>query len=280
MKILAETLRLDYIEGANDRIPGPHSTGWRQLPFAVCAQIVRGSINLSFGDGRIVRCGDGRAFVVPTGVRNCVEKVSSGILQSRFAHFRVTLHETVDIFDLVDMPNLTDRTAGEVIGRICGRLAVGTPGDSGLRPLAAVATRRALEYELAAAILELGALKPQAGDLLEEMTRFAPVFRMIRDDPSRPFTVADLATAVHLSPSRFHSVFKSVLHVAPLAYLQRLRMERARTLLVMTDRSVKEIGGEVGYPDSCHFSRLFKKLSGLGPREYRRHVRLGLRRTY
>ena len=279
MKLLAETLHLEYVEGANDRFPGPHSTGWRQLPFAVCGQISRGFIQLDFGDGRVLRCGNGQAFLVPAGVRNCVEKVSSGLLVSHYAHFRLTLLETVDVFDLVEVPNLVGRAAGERIGRICDQLAGRPPEGSGVLPLAAVAARRALEYELAAAILGLGKLKPQAADVLEEMRRFAPVFRLIRDDLARPFTVADLAAATHLSPSRFHSVFKRVLHVAPLAYVQRLRMERARTLLAITGQSVKEIGIQVGYADPCHFSRLFKKLSGLRPREYRDRVRRSLRGT-
>ncbi|MSR65126.1 MAG: AraC family transcriptional regulator [Verrucomicrobiae bacterium] len=55
----------------------------------------------------------------------------------------------------------------------------------------------------------------------------------------------------------------------PIEYLQNLRMERARQLLISTDQPVADIAAAVGYEEACHFSRLFKKTSGASPQQYR-----------
>ena len=48
-----------------------------------------------------------------------------------------------------------------------------------------------------------------------------------------------------------------------MAYFIQLKMQHACSLLAMTDLAVKEIAMDVGYPDSYHFSRLFKKTIGV-----------------
>ena len=54
-----------------------------------------------------------------------------------------------------------------------------------------------------------------------------------------------------------------------MAYFIQLKMQQACSLLAMTNLAVKEIALDVGYPDSYHFSRLFKKTIGVSPTEYR-----------
>jgi AraC-like DNA-binding protein len=55
-------------------------------------------------------------------------------------------------------------------------------------------------------------------------------------------------------------------------YVKRLRMARARELLLTTDRSIADIAGEVGYPDQFYFSRQFRAVAGSSPRHFRRRV--------
>jgi len=54
-----------------------------------------------------------------------------------------------------------------------------------------------------------------------------------------------------------------------LDYLARRRIERAQYLLLSSHSSVKEIAGAVGIPDPAYFSRLFSRLCGKPPTEYR-----------
>ena len=58
-------------------------------------------------------------------------------------------------------------------------------------------------------------------------------------------------------------------------YLAQLRAERACVMLARTDDSVASIGAAVGWPDPAYFSRRFRAIFGMSPREYRHRQRAG-----
>jgi AraC family transcriptional regulator of arabinose operon len=68
---------------------------------------------------------------------------------------------------------------------------------------------------------------------------------------------------------QFSDLFKRHYGTSPMAYFSELRMQRARELLSFTKMSVKEIAAELGFDDPLYFSRAFKKVSGMSPRDYR-----------
>lgn len=63
--------------------------------------------------------------------------------------------------------------------------------------------------------------------------------------------------------------FKALFGQTPADYHLSLRMERARKLLIETDRSVSQIGWELGYELSSSFSRRFREYTGMTPQEFR-----------
>jgi len=78
-----------------------------------------------------------------------------------------------------------------------------------------------------------------------------------------------------MSGRNFARRFKAATGEAPLAYLHRLRIDSARHFLENAQRSVEEICREVGYEDVPFFRHLFRRHTGVSPREYR--ARFGLR---
>jgi transcriptional regulator GlxA family with amidase domain len=88
-------------------------------------------------------------------------------------------------------------------------------------------------------------------------------------DPSRTFSLGEMAESVNLSPPYFCYLFKSITGVPPARYLKSLRLKHAATLLTTTFLSVKEIVRRVGCTDESHFVRDFKRLYGVTPSEYR-----------
>jgi transcriptional regulator GlxA family with amidase domain len=77
-----------------------------------------------------------------------------------------------------------------------------------------------------------------------------------------------------LAPRTFKRRFKEATELAPIDYVQRLRVEDAKRRLERTDAPVEEIGWRVGYEDPAFFRRLFKRTTGLSPGSYRRKFRI------
>ena len=81
--------------------------------------------------------------------------------------------------------------------------------------------------------------------------------------------VEDMARAAGLSRAHFSREFKDAFGVAPHAYLLTRRLERAATLLRVTDRSVVEICMDVGLQSVGSFTTSFKRMFGKTPTAYR-----------
>jgi len=82
--------------------------------------------------------------------------------------------------------------------------------------------------------------------------------------------IADVASKLNLSPSRFRHLFKQDVGFSPGHYVRQLRLKHAKRLLEHTFLSVKEIAAQVGANDVSHFVRDYKTLYGHTPSEARR----------
>ena len=100
-------------------------------------------------------------------------------------------------------------------------------------------------------------------------SRIAHVISSMEADIDGRLTVAALAAAVNLSPSRLAVLFRGETGVSPARYLRCLRMERARLLLERTFLTVKEVMAFVGVKDPSHFSRDFSRHYGVAPSRLR-----------
>ena len=82
-------------------------------------------------------------------------------------------------------------------------------------------------------------------------------------------TVEDIAVFCNLSRSHFSKIFKEITHSTPQEFLIRYRLSKACELLEDQSLSVTEVGAKVGYQHPLRFSRAFKNVYGISPREWR-----------
>ena len=92
----------------------------------------------------------------------------------------------------------------------------------------------------------------------------------IENNYQRDITIEELAGALRLNRSYFGKIFRLATGKSPQRFLMNYRMIKAAEMLVMTRRPVNEIGVSVGYENPMHFSRAFKAIYGVSPREWRR----------
>lgn len=82
-------------------------------------------------------------------------------------------------------------------------------------------------------------------------------------------TIDEISAAVNLSTSHFSYVFKKKTGYTPIEYFNHLKIQKACQYLLFTELRIKEIALELGIEDQYYFSRLFSKVMGLSPVEYR-----------
>ncbi|EAU42122.1 Transcriptional regulator containing an amidase domain and an AraC-type DNA-binding HTH domain [Fulvimarina pelagi HTCC2506] len=96
----------------------------------------------------------------------------------------------------------------------------------------------------------------------------------LKDNFSVGSPVEEMIRRSRLAERTFKRRFASATGLAPIAYVQRLRIEDAKRRLERTDSSVEDISWRVGYEEPAFFRRLFKRTTGMAPGAYRRRFQI------
>lgn len=89
---------------------------------------------------------------------------------------------------------------------------------------------------------------------------------------NQDLSVLDLASRVNQNVDYFSRQFKLYTGSRPINYINEKRIERAQYLMATSRMSYSEIGTEVGLNDLSHFSKTFKKFTGMSPRDYKKQM--------
>ena len=92
----------------------------------------------------------------------------------------------------------------------------------------------------------------------------------VEENYQNPMRLEDVAAYVNLNPVYFSNIFKRETGENFTDYLTKYRMEEAKRLLRDTGNTIREIAEQTGYTDTRYFSKLFKKVVGIKPSEYRK----------
>lgn len=116
----------------------------------------------------------------------------------------------------------------------------------------------------------------QARERLQLSGEISKAIAYIKQHYTDNISLQSVASYVGLSVSYLSNLFKKELHISFIDYLNRYRIERAKELLAGTSLKSYDIAVEVGFsPEYTYFSKVFKKVTGLNPNEYRRQVQDG-----
>jgi len=90
----------------------------------------------------------------------------------------------------------------------------------------------------------------------------------IRSNLTKEMEVAELAGLVRLSPHHFSLRFRQAVGVPPHQFILQERISEAQRLLAAGGMSLAELATHLGFSDQSHFSRAFRKLTGMTPGAY------------
>lgn len=103
----------------------------------------------------------------------------------------------------------------------------------------------------------------------------APALSYINAHYMENFAISDLANTCSMSQSHFRRVFHELMGIGPLEHLNRTRINKACSLLRMTDENIITIGERVGFRSATSFNRHFAEEMGCSPSEWRRTAGIG-----
>lgn len=101
-------------------------------------------------------------------------------------------------------------------------------------------------------------------DVVEKIRRF-----LLEHYKDGKIGLTDIAKAFNISPNYLCRIFKEKTGITLMNYIQELRIQEAKRLLVETDKKMWAISQELGYSNQYHFSMGFKKATGYSPKQYR-----------
>jgi AraC-like DNA-binding protein len=156
----------------------------------------------------------------------------------------------------------------EHLHRLCEELHRET-GDSGDLPRGGALAQRSLLALILTEVLRATALTAQAAP----PTLVGEALRFVERNCLRPLTLADVAAAVHRSPSNVATAVKAATGKTVVSWIVAGRLAEARNRLLHTDGSIAAIAAHVGYADTTHFIRMFRKMHDCTPAVWRERAR-------
>ncbi len=192
------------------------------------------------------------------GHQTCVSWLHYEAFRDRFPHLKVRADR---LFNL-------DRRRGSCAG---GASAADLAALIVRRALGNDAERNALEVlqiEKARTFRDIQVRRPL---LIEcDDPRIKAVLIVMEQSLGEGLTIAELSSHVGISRRQLERLFIQKIQLSPAQAYQRIRMERARTLLMQTKASMVEIALELGMENASHFTRAFRRTYGITPTQARK----------
>jgi AraC-like DNA-binding protein len=112
--------------------------------------------------------------------------------------------------------------------------------------------------------------------MLRRQNSESPVIKrakeFIIENQTEDLSLGQVAKAVNTSTFHFCKMFKKATGLNFTEYVSRVRVEKARNLLLNPNLRISEIAYEVGFQSLTHFNRVFKKITGRSPTDYREQL--------
>ncbi|MFD2115312.1 AraC family transcriptional regulator [Paenibacillus yanchengensis] len=215
----------------------------------------------------------GQLCLMPANVKQSYSVINDNTYRKYWCHFTATIGD-LDLFQWLAVPHcLTIKHNQQQLHQFFKELTHLYEDDS----LTARIREKAILLEIIAAFLNEAEPAMQfVANRTQDLDRLQSIEHFIQEHLAEPVTLEQIAKHVHLHPNYLVRYFNKHFAVSPLKYLNRKRMQKASALLSTTSLPVREIAEQVGFSDTNHFAKAFRKENSCSPTEYRLQVRKSL----
>jgi AraC-like DNA-binding protein len=253
---------------------------WKNVnsPFARLYLVESGTAKIIMPDGEHT-ISPGHLYLIPSFVTHSYEN------NSLFTIYYFHIYSEPDIFDLMNFP--FEVAASELDVSLVKHLLSINPGRELKRSdprtydrfpvliqTIAKSSQHSLDFilETKGILLQLFSHFFVESSLKQEISdkRIEDVLRYIRKNIHKDICIADLLDICYLNKDHFIRLFKNEMHITPLQYINQKKIEKAQLMLAVDDKPIKGIAYDLSFNNICHFYRLFKKITGIPPNEYKK----------
>jgi len=128
--------------------------------------------------------------------------------------------------------------------------------------------------ELLFRIMQVQNLSYTKGHYIDEQNTnsLAYIVGYIKENISSSLRIEDLSNKAYMSKSTFYRAFKRELGISPIEFILKEKITLAKKMLLQSQTKIGAISSEIGFQDVNYFIRLFKKMEGITPHQYRLHT--------
>ncbi len=94
------------------------------------------------------------------------------------------------------------------------------------------------------------------------------IIEYMHQNVNNKVTLTELSEMVHLSSFYLSRAFKNTTGYSVIEYFNKIKIDKAKELIIEGDKKVKEVAQALGFTDEFYFSRIFKKIEGISPSEF------------
>ncbi|WP_409345632.1 helix-turn-helix domain-containing protein [Paenibacillus sp. MBLB4367] len=209
----------------------------------------------------------GELVLMPAGAVHSISVINENSYRKYWCHF-TALVETIQLFQLIELPYIVRVPDEPYLERLFQELIASYASRDLTSPL----RRKTALYELLRYFFSIIPEDQISLSMSPSAQKLNTIFKYIEEHLDRPISVEQLAKLVHYNTNYFTRFFKSKMNMTPVQYLNKVRIEKAKTLLTTTDLTLSEIGEQVGM-EVHYLSRVYKQYTNYSPGEFRNRLR-------
>ena len=202
----------------------------------------------------------GDMVIIPAGTRHDFNLSEKQFASKYWLHADLTL-DGKNLFDYFPLPYKTHIGQNDALAQLF---------DTVLRLKGSI--RLSDKLTVSSALLSIITVFAESCGMEDGFTAFDEIdstVNYINDNYKQKFTLDGLCEYARLSKGYFLRRFKKRTGYSPMHYVNRLKIDKAKTMILQSERPINEIMEELGFYDSAHFSKLFKSFTGYSPKRYK-----------